>query len=124
MATQSRDLLELLFRAAVGAAHPSHCLPPNLPEQPQHGRLIVLAAGKGAGSLTEVAEAHYLARMPQDRLDGIASKSLNQRRVRSLQGEWHRGIELQKEALDAISEGGNPYPLSGYPKIAKREYWR
>ncbi|MGC1780055.1 MAG: DUF4147 domain-containing protein, partial [Xanthobacteraceae bacterium] len=72
MATQSRDLLESLFRAAVGAAHPSHCLPPSLPDPPQRGRLIVLAAGKGAGSLTEVAEAHYLARMPADRIEGIA----------------------------------------------------
>ena len=72
MATQSRELLESLFRAAVGAAHPSRCLPPNLPEAPPHGRLIVLAAGKGAGSLTEVAEQHYLARIPKERLDGIA----------------------------------------------------
>ncbi len=72
MATQSRELLESLFRAAVGAAHPSRCLPPNLPEPPPHGRLIVLAAGKGAGSLTEVAEQHYLARIAPERLDGIA----------------------------------------------------
>ena len=72
MATQSRELLESLFRAAVGAAHPSRCLPPALPEAPPRGRLIVLAAGKGAGSLTEVAEQHYLARIPEERLDGIA----------------------------------------------------
>jgi glycerate 2-kinase len=72
LATQSRELLESLFRAAVGAAHPSRCLPPNLPEAPPRGRLIVLAAGKGAGSLTEVAEQHYLARIPEERLDGIA----------------------------------------------------
>ena len=72
MATRSRDLLELLFRSAVAAAHPSRCLPPNLPEPPARGRLIVLAAGKAGGSFTEVAEQHYLARMPQDRLAGIA----------------------------------------------------
>jgi glycerate 2-kinase len=72
LATQSRELLESLFHAAVGAAHPSRCLPSNLPEAPPHGRLIVLAAGKGAGSLTEVAEQHYLARIPEERLDGIA----------------------------------------------------
>ncbi len=72
MATQSRELLESLFRAAVGAAHPLGCLPPNLPEPLPHGRLIVLAAGKGAGSLTEVAEQHYLARIPEERLEGIA----------------------------------------------------
>jgi hydroxypyruvate reductase len=33
---------------------------------------VVLAAGKGAGSLTEVAERHYLALLPEHRLDGIA----------------------------------------------------
>jgi glycerate 2-kinase len=72
LATQNHDLLESLFRAAVAAAHPSRCLPPALPEAPAGGRLIVLAAGKGAGSLTEVAEQHYLARMPADRIEGVA----------------------------------------------------
>jgi glycerate 2-kinase len=72
LATQSRDLLESLFRSAVAAAHPSRCLPPQLPDPPARGRLVVLAAGKAAGSLTEVAEAHYLAGLPQDRLSGIA----------------------------------------------------
>jgi glycerate 2-kinase len=72
LATRSRDLLESLFRSAVTAAHPSRCLPPNLPEPPAHGRLIVLAAGKAGGSFTEVAEQHYLARMPRERLAGIA----------------------------------------------------
>jgi hydroxypyruvate reductase len=34
-------------------------LPPHLPPAPKSGRLIVLAAGKAAGSMTEVAEAVY-----------------------------------------------------------------
>jgi glycerate 2-kinase len=72
MTTQSQDLLESLFRAAVGAAHPSRCLPPQLPEPPARGRLVVLAAGKAGGSLTEVAEQHYLTRMPENRFGGIA----------------------------------------------------
>ncbi|HYA07342.1 MAG TPA: DUF4147 domain-containing protein, partial [Xanthobacteraceae bacterium] len=72
MATQSRQLLESLFRSAVGAAHPWHCLPPHLPEPPAAGRLVVLAAGKAGGSLAEVAERHYLARVPANRLEGIA----------------------------------------------------
>jgi glycerate 2-kinase len=67
-----RDFLESLYRTAVGAAHPSGCLPAHLPEPPASGRLIVLAAGKAGGSLIEVAEQHYLARMPAARLDGIA----------------------------------------------------
>ncbi len=73
MATQQRELLESLFRTAVAAAHPSRCLPAHLPEPPPRGRLIMLAAGKGAGSLTEVAEQHYLeTHAAEDRLDGIA----------------------------------------------------
>jgi hydroxypyruvate reductase len=72
MAGSSRELLEALFRTAVGAAHPSQCLPPHLPEAPLHGRLIILAGGKGAGSMIETAEQHYLERLPQTRLAGIA----------------------------------------------------
>jgi glycerate 2-kinase len=72
MAAPSRELLESLFRTAVAAAHPSQCLPPNLPEPPQRGRLLVLAAGKAAASMTEAAERHYLGRIAEDRLAGIA----------------------------------------------------
>jgi glycerate 2-kinase len=64
-------LLESLFRGAVGAAHPAGCLPRNLPEPPSRGRLVILAAGKAAGSMTEVAEAHY-AGLPRQRLAGLA----------------------------------------------------
>ncbi len=72
MAALSRQLLESLFRTAIAAAHPSQCLPPNLPEPPAGGRLIVLAAGKAAGSMTQAAEQHYLGRIALDRLAGIA----------------------------------------------------
>ena len=77
MANPARDLLESLYRTAVAAAHPSQCLPPQLPDFPERGRLIVLAAGKGAGSMTEVAERIYLRQMAergiaQDRLLGVA----------------------------------------------------
>jgi hydroxypyruvate reductase len=72
MAASARELLESLFRTAVAAAHPSQCLPPSLPEPPPRGRLIVLAAGKAAGSMTEAAEQHYLGRIAEGRLAGIA----------------------------------------------------
>lgn len=70
----ARTFLEELFRTAVAAAHPSTCLAPNLPPPPKAGRLIVLAAGKAAGSMTEVAERHYLDTLglAADRLAGIA----------------------------------------------------
>ena len=73
MDSARRTLLESLFAAAIGAAHPAGALPRNLPEAPSgRGRLVILAAGKAAGSMTEVAEAHYLAHLPPHRLAGLA----------------------------------------------------
>ena len=72
MEASPRELLESLFWAAVGAAHPSRCLPPNLPAPPSRGRLVILAAGKAAGAMTEVAEQHYRAQLAEHRLAGIA----------------------------------------------------
>ena len=68
-----RSFLAGLFRTAVAAAHPAACLPPLLPEPP-HGRLIMLAAGKAAGAMAEVAEDFYLNRLklPANRLCGLA----------------------------------------------------
>ncbi len=71
-ATPTRDFLESLFRAAVAAAHPANCLPQNLPEPPPRGRLIILAAGKAAGAMTEVAERHYIPLLPVEKLAGLA----------------------------------------------------
>ncbi len=70
----ARPFLQDLFRTAVAAAHPSTCLAPHLPPPPASGRLIVLAAGKAAGSMTEVAERHYLETLgvAPDRLAGLA----------------------------------------------------
>lgn len=71
--TAQREFLRKLFDVAVAAAHPASCLPPFLPPAPANGRLIVLAAGKAAGSMAEVAEQHYLgADLPAARLAGIA----------------------------------------------------
>jgi glycerate 2-kinase len=70
---QTRAFLERLFRTAVAAAHPASCLPPHLPAPPAAGRLIMLAAGKAAGSMTEIAERHYLDNAgPPGRIEGIA----------------------------------------------------
>ncbi|GAB4067072.1 glycerate kinase [Ancylobacter sonchi] len=69
----ARAFLDRLFSAAVAAAHPSTCLPPALPPPPANGRLILLAAGKAAGSMLEVAESCYLDQHGFDpaRLAGI-----------------------------------------------------
>ena len=68
-----RSFLADLYRTAVGAAHPASCLPPLLPSPPS-GRLVLLAAGKAAGSMTEVAEDYYLnhLRIAAERLSGVA----------------------------------------------------
>ena len=69
-----RDFLEGLFKTAIAAAHPASCLPPHLPAPAARGRLIILAAGKAAGSMTEVAERHYLDvhGLPERRIAGVA----------------------------------------------------
>ncbi len=68
-----RQTLLSLYEAAVNAALPETCLPPHLPAPPD-GRLIVLAAGKAAGSMAQAAEAHYLDTLglAPDRLAGLA----------------------------------------------------
>jgi glycerate 2-kinase len=71
LATPAHAFLESLFRSAVAAAHPESCLPPNLPEPPARGRLVILAAGKAAGAMTQVAERDYAA-LPPTRLAGLA----------------------------------------------------
>jgi glycerate 2-kinase len=69
-----RELLRRIFDAAVTAAHPATCLPPHLPPPPAKGRIVILAAGKAAGSMAVAAEHHYLDRLglPPDRLAGLA----------------------------------------------------
>jgi glycerate 2-kinase len=71
---RQRAFLEQLFRTAIQAAHPSTCLTRHLPAVPARGRLILLAAGKAAASMMEVAEHHYLdaLNVPTSRITGLA----------------------------------------------------
>ena len=72
-AQDRRATLLRLFEAAVAAAHPSVCLAPHLPDPPERGRLVVLAAGKAGASMAAVAERHYRERgLPPGRLTGLA----------------------------------------------------
>ena len=68
-----RTLLTELYRIAVDAAHPNSFLPGLLPRPPS-GRLLLLAAGKAAGSMTEAAETHYFdhLRIARERVSGVA----------------------------------------------------
>mgnify|MGYP006265791055 FL=1 len=72
--TSPKETLKALYEAAVLAAHPASCLPPYLPAPHPEGRLILLAGGKAAGSMTKVAEEIYINQYGLDasRLTGLA----------------------------------------------------
>lgn len=72
--TDRRPLLRAIFDAAVAAAHPDVVLSAHLRPAPR-GRVICLAAGKGAAAMAVAAERYYLDELKLDpsRLVGIAT---------------------------------------------------
>ncbi len=72
--TDRRPLLRAIFDAAVAAAHPDVVLSAHLGSAPK-GRVICLAAGKGAAAMAAAAERHYLdtLALAPERLTGIAT---------------------------------------------------
>jgi glycerate 2-kinase len=72
--TDRRPLLRAIFDAAVAAAHPDVILGAHLRPVPK-GRVICLAAGKGAAAMAAAAERHYLdaLELEPSRLTGIAT---------------------------------------------------
>jgi len=103
----SRAFLAKLYRIAVAAAHPASCLVPRLPDPPSSGRVIILAAGKAAGSMTEIAEQHYLDGfgMLPSRLDGAAVT--------------RRGYARPTRVIP-VTEAGHPIPDSASLAAAER----
>lgn len=71
---RQRETARRIFDAAVARAHPQSWLAAHLPPPPAKGRLILLAAGKAAGSMTALAESHYLddLKLAPERLLGHA----------------------------------------------------
>ena len=72
--TDRRPLLRAIYDAAVAAAHPDVVLASHLRPVPK-GKVICLAAGKGAAAMAAAAERHYLDALELDpsRLTGIAT---------------------------------------------------
>ncbi len=91
--TPVRALLLDLFDAAIASAHPGLCLPAHLPEPPA-GRLILLAAGKAAASMTAVAAARYRERG----VTGIAGLAVTR-----------HGYDEAVEGIEVV-EAGHPVP--------------
>jgi glycerate 2-kinase len=94
--TDRRPLLRAIFDAAVAAAHPDVVLAAHLRPVPK-GRVICLAAGKGAAAMAAAAERHYLDALGLDpaRLIGIATT------------RHGHGVPTRK--IDVI-EAGHPVP--------------
>ncbi|XYJ08642.1 glycerate kinase type-2 family protein [Telluria sp. B2] len=62
MQSNPRQLLLKMFEAAVEAAQPEHCIPPNL--LPYHaaagkGRVVVIGAGKASAAMAQAVERHW-----------------------------------------------------------------
>jgi hydroxypyruvate reductase len=90
-----KEALLSIYDAAVAAAQPSRCLPAHLPPAPEDGRLIVLACGKAASSMAQVAEAHYAGAIAAGRFTGLAVT--------------RRGYLLPLQAFEGV-EASHPVP--------------
>jgi len=104
--TDRRPLLRSIFDAAVARAHPDRVLAQHLPPPPA-GRIICLAAGKGAAALAAAAERHYLdtLKLQPERLSGLATT--------------RHGHGLATRRIEVI-EAGHPVPDEASQRAAER----
>ena len=66
--------LKSLFAAATYSANPRHCLPPQLMSiitSPPKGKVVVIGAGKAAGSMAQSFERFWLENFPAVPLNGM-----------------------------------------------------
>jgi glycerate 2-kinase len=114
--TDRRPLLREIFDAAVAAAHPDVVLAAHLRSIPK-GRIICLAAGKGAAAMAAAAEKHYLDTLKLDpaRLTGIATTrhghGVPTRRIRVIEAGHpmpdEAGLRAAGETLALAGEAGS-----------------
>lgn len=104
---RQREIARRIFDAAVARAHPNSWLAAHLPPPPAKGRLILLAAGKAAGSMTALAESHYLddLKLAPERLLGHAVA--------------RHGYETATRHLPMVA-AGHPVPDEGSISSARR----
>lgn len=113
--TDRRPLLRAIFDAAVAAAHPDTVLGSHLPPPPK-GRVICLAAGKGAAAMAASCERHYLdeLQLEPQRLVGIATTrhghGLPTRRIRVIEAGHpvpdEAGLKAADDTLRLAAEAG------------------
>jgi len=66
-----RRVLHDLFGAALAAADPMGCVPGNLPEVPEQGRVVVVGAGKASAAMAKAVEAEARTQDWLERLEGL-----------------------------------------------------
>ena len=113
--TDKRPLLRTIFDAAVAAAHPDVVLSAHLRPIPK-GRVICLAAGKGAGAMAAAAERHYLDQLglAPERLLGIATTrhghGVPTRRIKMIEAGHpvpdEAGLKGAEQSLQMAAEAG------------------
>ena len=117
--TDRRPLLRAIFDAAVAAAHPDVILSAHLPPAPK-GKIICLAAGKGAAAMAAAAERYYLDELKLDpsRLSGLATTrhghGVPTRRIRVIEAGHpvpdEAGLKAADETL-ALARSAGPDDL-------------
>lgn len=103
--TDPENLLREMFEAAVAAADPMVCVPPNLPEPPK-GRLVVVGAGKASARMAQAVEAHWtgpLEGVVLTRYGHAAPCNHIEIREASHPVPDAAGVEGTKAILDAVS---------------------
>src|SRR5438874_12313452 len=114
--TDRRPLLRAIFDAAVAAAHPDVVLSPHLRPVPK-GRIICVAAGKGAAAIAAAAERHYLDALELDpeRLLGVATTrhghGVPTRRIKVIEAGHpvpaEAGLQGAEQSLQLAQAAGN-----------------
>src|SRR5213083_2692872 len=114
--TDQRSFLRAIFDAAVAAAHPDVVLSAHLRPVPK-GRIICVAAGKGAAAMAAAAERHYLDALEMDpeRLSGIATTrhghGVPTRRIKVIEAGHpvpdEAGLQGAEQSLQLAQGAGN-----------------
>jgi len=113
--TDRRPLLRAIFDAAVAAAHPDVVLAAHLRPIPK-GKVICLAAGKGAAAMAATAERHYLDALGLEpaRLSGLATTrhghGVPTRRIKVIEAGHpvpdEAGLQAADETLKLAQQAG------------------